>query len=133
MTDEQKQKCKNNQNQYKENMSDEEKQKYKEAKNKRDRDRYNKMTDEEKQKLIGKVDNQKDAPFSQLISMSLILSSGSESLIALRCCWYSSILSLVILALIFLMASLLMLFGGSCDKMFFWSCSVKMVELENSR
>ena len=29
-------------------MIDEEKQKYKEAKNKRDRDRYNKMTDEEK-------------------------------------------------------------------------------------
>ena len=31
-------------------MTDEERQKYKEAKNKRDRDRYNKMTDEEKQK-----------------------------------------------------------------------------------
>ena len=31
-------------------MTDEEKQKYKEAKNKRDRDRYNKMTDEGKQK-----------------------------------------------------------------------------------
>ena len=31
-------------------MTDEEKQKYKEAKNERDRDRYNKMTDEEKQK-----------------------------------------------------------------------------------
>ena len=31
-------------------MTDEEKRKYKEAKNKRDRDRYNKMTDEEKQK-----------------------------------------------------------------------------------
>ena len=45
MTDEQKQKYKNNQKQYKENMTDEEKQKYKEAKNKRDRDRYNKMTD----------------------------------------------------------------------------------------
>ena len=50
MTDEQKQKCKNNQKQYKENMTDEEKQKYKEAKNKRDRDRYNKITGEEKQK-----------------------------------------------------------------------------------
>ena len=50
MTDEQKQKYKNNQKQYKENITDEEKQKYKEAKNKRDRDRYNKMTDEEKQK-----------------------------------------------------------------------------------
>ena len=46
MTDEQKQKYKNNQKQYKENMTDKEKQKYKEAKNKRDRDRYNKMTDE---------------------------------------------------------------------------------------
>ena len=31
-------------------MTDEERQKYKEAKYKRDRDRYNKMTDEEKQK-----------------------------------------------------------------------------------
>ena len=31
-------------------MTNEEKQKYKEAKNKRDKDRYNKMTDEEKQK-----------------------------------------------------------------------------------
>ena len=50
MTDDQKQKYKNNQKRYKENMTDEEKQKYKEAKNKRDRDRYNKMTDEEKQK-----------------------------------------------------------------------------------
>ena len=30
-------------------MTDEEKQKYKDAKNKRNRDRYNKMTDEEKQ------------------------------------------------------------------------------------
>ena len=50
MTDEQKQRYKNHQKQYKENMTDKEKQKYKEAKNKRDRDRYNKMTDEEKQK-----------------------------------------------------------------------------------
>ena len=33
-------------------MSDEEKQKYKEAKNKRDRDRYNKMTDEKKNNNI---------------------------------------------------------------------------------
>ena len=48
MTDEQKQKYTNNQKQYKENMTDEEKQKYKEAKNKRDGDRYNKITDEEK-------------------------------------------------------------------------------------
>ena len=31
-------------------MTDEEKQKYKEAKNKRNRDRYDKMTDEEKQR-----------------------------------------------------------------------------------
>ena len=31
-------------------MTDEERQKYEEAKNKRDRDRYNKITDEEKQK-----------------------------------------------------------------------------------
>ena len=31
-------------------MTDEERQKYKEAKNKHNRDRYNKMTDEEKQK-----------------------------------------------------------------------------------
>ena len=30
-------------------MTDDQKQKYKEAKNKRDRDRYNKMTDKEKQ------------------------------------------------------------------------------------
>ena len=50
MTDEQKQKYKNNRKQYIENMTDEERQKYKKAKNKRDRDRYNKMTDEEKQK-----------------------------------------------------------------------------------
>ena len=50
MTDEQKQKYKNNRKLYIENMTDEERQKYKEAKNKRDRDRYNKMTDEEKQK-----------------------------------------------------------------------------------
>ena len=42
MTDEQKQKNKNNRKQYRENMTDEEGQKYKEAKNKRDRDRYNK-------------------------------------------------------------------------------------------
>ena len=48
MTDEQKQKYKNNRKQYTENMTDEQKQKYKEDKNKRDRDRYNKMTDEEK-------------------------------------------------------------------------------------
>ena len=54
MTDEQKQKYKNNRKQYIENMTDEERQKYKEAKNKCDRDRYNKMTDEEKQKLIKK-------------------------------------------------------------------------------
>ena len=46
MTDEQKQKYKNNRKQYIENMTDEERQKYKKAKNKRDRDRYNKMTDE---------------------------------------------------------------------------------------
>ena len=50
MTDEQKQKYKNNRKQYIEKMTDGERQKYKEAKNKRDRDRYNKMTDEEKQK-----------------------------------------------------------------------------------
>ena len=50
MTDEQKQKYKNNRKQYIENMTNEERQKYKKAKNKRDRDRYNKMTDEEKQK-----------------------------------------------------------------------------------
>ena len=50
MTDEQKQKYKNNRKQFIENMTDEERQKYKEAINKRDRDRYNKMTDEEKQK-----------------------------------------------------------------------------------
>ena len=43
-----KKKRKNNQKQYKENMTDEEKQKYKEAKIKRNRDRYNKMTDEKK-------------------------------------------------------------------------------------
>ena len=49
MTDEQKQNYKNNQKQYKENMTDEEKQNYKQVKNKRNRDRYNKMTDEEKQ------------------------------------------------------------------------------------
>ena len=48
MTDEQKQKYKNSRKQYRENMTDEERQKYKEAINKRDRDRYNKMTDEEK-------------------------------------------------------------------------------------
>ena len=50
MTDEQKQKYKNNRKQFIENMADEERQKYKEAINKRDRARYNKMTDEEKQK-----------------------------------------------------------------------------------
>ena len=50
MADGQKQKYKNNQKQYKENMTDEERQKYKKIKNKLDRDRYNKMTDEEKQK-----------------------------------------------------------------------------------
>ena len=50
MTDEQKQKYQNNRKQYRENITDEERQKYKEAKNKCDRDRYNKMTDEEKQK-----------------------------------------------------------------------------------
>ena len=50
MTDEQKQKYKNNRNQYRENMTDEERQKIKEAKNKCDRDRYNNITDEEKQK-----------------------------------------------------------------------------------
>ena len=51
MTDEQKQKYKNNQKQHREYMTDEQKQKYKEAKNKRDRDIYNKMTDEEKQSI----------------------------------------------------------------------------------
>ena len=50
MTDEQKQKYKNNQKQYKENMTDEEQQKDKEAKNKCDGDRYIKMAAEEKQK-----------------------------------------------------------------------------------
>ena len=55
MTDEQKQKYKNNQKQYKENMTNEERQKYKEAKNKRNGDRYNKMTDEEKQKNKKKI------------------------------------------------------------------------------
>ena len=50
MTDEQKQKIKDYQKQYRENMTDEQKKKYKAAKNKRDRDRYNKLTDEEKQK-----------------------------------------------------------------------------------
>ena len=50
MTDEQKQKYQNNRKQYRENITDEERQKYIEAKNKCDRDRYNKMTDEEKQK-----------------------------------------------------------------------------------
>ena len=63
MTDEQKQKYKNNQKQYKETMTDEEKQNYKEAKNKRDRDRYNKMTDEEKQKHRKKI--YKDLPEEQ--------------------------------------------------------------------
>ena len=38
-------------------MTDEEKQIYKEAKNKRDGDRYNKMTDEEKQKHKRKYKN----------------------------------------------------------------------------
>ena len=42
------QKIKYYQKQYRENMTDEERQKYNEGKNKRDRDRYNKMTDEEK-------------------------------------------------------------------------------------
>ena len=46
-----KNKDKNNQNQYKENMTDEEKQKYKETKNKRNSDRYNKMIDEQKQNI----------------------------------------------------------------------------------
>ena len=50
MTDEEKQKLKDYQKQYRENMADEQKQRHKGAKNKRDRDRYNKMTDEEKQK-----------------------------------------------------------------------------------
>ena len=36
-------------------MTDEERQKYKEAKNKRNRDRYNKITDEEKQKHRKKI------------------------------------------------------------------------------
>ena len=44
MTDEQKQKYKNNRKQYRENMTDEERQKYKDAINKRDRDRYNKIS-----------------------------------------------------------------------------------------
>ena len=51
MTDEQKQKIKDYQKQYRENMTDEQKQKYKEAKNKRDRDRYNKITDEENKNI----------------------------------------------------------------------------------
>ena len=55
MTDEQKQKYKNNRKEYRENMTDEEGQKYKKAKNKRDRDRYNKMTDEEKTKTSKKI------------------------------------------------------------------------------
>ena len=50
MTDEQKQKYKNNRKQCIENMTDEERKKYKGAINKLDGDRYNKMTDEEKQK-----------------------------------------------------------------------------------
>ena len=67
MTNEQKQKYKDYQKQYrenmadeqkqryKENMTDEEKQKYKQAKNKRNRDRYNKMIDEKKQKHRKKI------------------------------------------------------------------------------
>ena len=39
------------------NMTDEERQKYKEAKNKRNRDRYNEMTDEEKQKHGNKYED----------------------------------------------------------------------------
>ena len=48
-------KIKDYQKQYRENMTDEESQKYKEAINNRDRDRYNKMTDEEKQKHRKKI------------------------------------------------------------------------------
>ena len=55
MTDEQKQKYKNNREQYRENMTDDERQKYKEAINKCDRDRYNKMTHEEIQKHRKKI------------------------------------------------------------------------------
>ena len=55
MTDEQKQKYRNNQKQCIEYMTGEERRKYKKAKNKRDRDRYNKMTNEEKQKHRKKV------------------------------------------------------------------------------
>ena len=50
MTDKQKQKIKDYQKQYKEDMTDEKIQKYKEPKNKRDRDKYNKMKDEGKPK-----------------------------------------------------------------------------------
>ena len=50
MTDEQKQKYKNNQKQYREYMTDEQKQKYKKAKNKRDRDKYNKMTEQKRKR-----------------------------------------------------------------------------------
>ena len=50
MTDKQKQKIKDYQKQYKEDMTDEEIQKYKEPKNKRDRDKNNKMKDEGKPK-----------------------------------------------------------------------------------
>ena len=50
MNDEQKQKLKDYQKEYRKNMTDEQKQRYKEAKNKRNRDKYYSMTDEERQK-----------------------------------------------------------------------------------
>ena len=50
-----KNKNKNNRKQYIENMTNEERQKYKIAKNKGDRDRCNKMIDEEKKNIKKKI------------------------------------------------------------------------------
>ena len=50
MTDEEIQKEKEYQKEYRKNMTDEQKQRYKEARNKRDKDKYHNMTDEERQR-----------------------------------------------------------------------------------
>ena len=54
MTDEERQKYKEYQKNYRKNMSDEQKQRYREARSKCDKYKYCNMTDEQKQKNIKK-------------------------------------------------------------------------------
>ena len=72
MSDEQKQTMKEYQKEYRNNMSDEQKQKYKENRNKHNKDKYNKMTDEQKQRYKENKRN-KDINDKKLNSEKIII------------------------------------------------------------